>query len=68
MARLEVYFQNGRCAKFDPAKVTFTNRPYTPVDAFGQPTELAQFLIAGGAVVNSSAVCFIRLESEEDDA
>lgn len=67
MAKIEVYFQNGRLAKFDPEKVAFTTAGYRQMDGFGEATDFARMLSAGGALVNWPAVSFIRLVPERDE-
>lgn len=66
MAKLEVYFMNGRSAKLDPNNVCFTGGPYQRFDDLGT-TEEAKLLTAGGAIVNWHAVSFIRLTDEREE-
>ena len=67
MRQLEVYFTYNRSKRFDPDKVVFSTVPYRSTDGFGNTTEFAELLSEGGAVVNWSAVSFIKLDEERKD-
>ena len=63
MSKLEVYFQNGRVAKFDPEKVSFDIGELV-FEGFS-PKQLEN----GKIIINTGAISFVRMEPEkqEDD-
>lgn len=73
MTRLEVYFQNGRCAKFDIGKVSFrTGDTHFDFRDAPEEEEMPQSyaeVLQRGALVNWDAVSFVTtVKDEEDDA
>ena len=72
MKRLEVYFTNGRCAKFDLNKVCFRDGDVffdfcSDSSGDGEMKTYPELIANGVAVVNWQAVSFVRPETTEEE-